>query len=975
MKKPLLLILICLGICVSAVVIIKSVKHVELFEEDEDEDEEKEAGIEKDMMFWFQSRAYPDPYYLNDKYQRGWDQAVKLKEQTLSAYSRVQSANWVQLGPKTGIGGRILSIAVNPVKNTSVYIGSASGGIWKSYNSGSSWQPVTTNTQVLGVPAIIINPVDTMVLYAGTGEVYRIDSTGATPNPSNIGYNVWKARGTYGIGVIKSTDGGNTWTQVLTRTMANLFGIQRLRFDPTNPNIVYACATDGLYRTIDAGANWNKILNLTYIADVVINAKNTNQIVATVGNLGNTVKGIWRSTDGGTTWGKVTSTLPASFQGFIKLDNLPSLGNRDTIIASIGIEETPTGTSELYRSTDFGATWAVLPSSTHTQWQYWCAHAIAINPTTPTKLIYGGVKLRNYTLPSTAGGTLTIHDDIHDIKFDPTNSNIVYVACDGGMYKSTNAGGSFSQIDNGLAATQFFASIGVSPAGASNNVIVGGLQDNGVVWSQDGGATWGTYPGSYGDGAACAIDPTNGNNIISSGDARNFYLSTNGGGTAANTMAYLASGAPATTHDSRTAFVAPVAYSKKKPTVVYAGSDNLHKSTNGGSTWTNNGTFTGNTAPSNFIEAVHKTAISIAVSPTDPNGDTLFISTSPFAQFDNDADGLFVTGQPNLLKSTNGGATLPMTSVKGTLPNRFIMEMAMSPTFHDSMYVALGGFGTSHIYVTANGGTTWTALGASLPDVPFNALVFDPVNPKIIYAGCDLGVYVSSDRGLTWVDYNTGFWDATQVLDLQIDKNNKLLAATHGKGIFRSDLYVATATPVTLLNFGGSNQGTYNQLRWTVEQEYNLNHYELERSTDGVHYDKITSVKAKNSQIQISYSYNDLLNGGSSEYYYRLKMVDNDGDFTYSAVVFIRVVIKNKFWVAQNLVHDYVLLQYTLARDQQIKLQFLNSAGALLKKEDYAATAGTGAYTLYLLDKYPPGVYLLRIESGGQLQTIRLLKN
>src|SRR5262249_35289469 len=150
---------------------------------------------------------------------------------------------------------------------------------------------------------------------------------------------------------------------------------------------------------------------------------------------------------------------------------------------------------------------------------------------------------------------------------------------------------------------------------------------------------------------------------------------------------------------------------------------NLHKSTNGGATWTNNVGYVGNTTPNNWIEAVHKTAIAMEIPPSDPTGDTLYVSTSPFAQFDNDADGLWVTGQPNILKTTNGAT--PFTSIKGTLPNRFVMDFAISKTNRDSVYIVLGGFGTAHVYVSPNGGASWNALGASLPDVPFNTIVFD----------------------------------------------------------------------------------------------------------------------------------------------------------------------------------------------------------------------------------------------------------
>ncbi|MBS1654439.1 MAG: hypothetical protein JSU05_06330, partial [Bacteroidetes bacterium] len=651
------------------------------YENESEEGEEREAGVEKEMMSWFQSRGYPNPYYMESKYMAAWEQAQKLKEQSSNIYSRVQGgSNWVSLGPSTGIGGRILSIAIDPANNNNLFAGSASGGIWKSTNGGTSWSHVNCNLPVLGVPAIIINPSNSNVIYAGTGEVYRFDSTSGTPNPGNTGYSVWKTRGTYGIGIIKSTDGGATWSQVFTKNTAQLFGIQSLKFDPSNSNTVYACTTQGLYRSTNAGTTWSNILDLTYISDVVING---TSIVAAVGNLQNTMKGIYKSTNSGTTWTKITSGLPASFLGSVKMDWVSSDPN--TIMASFGVSEV-SNVKELYRSTDFGTTWSALSNSTHTQWQYWCAHVVAINPSNTNKLVFGGVKLKNYTVStSTAGSALTIHDDIHDIKFDPSNANNVYAACDGGIYKSTNGGTSFTAINNGLAATQFYATIGVSPTNA--NVIVGGLQDNGVVMTTNGGTTWTTYPGSYGDGASCAIDPTNGNKILSSGDARNVYLSTNGGSsTSSNGLTYLGGA-----NDSRTAFNSPLTFAKGKPSIVYVGSDNLHKSTDGGNSFSGGS----GTPGTSYIEALHKTALTISVDPSDATGNLLYASTSPFAQYDNDVDNLYVTGQPNILKSTNGGTTLPMTSVKGSLPDRFVLDITFSPTYHDSVYITLGGFGTS----------------------------------------------------------------------------------------------------------------------------------------------------------------------------------------------------------------------------------------------------------------------------------------
>src|SRR5579859_3050494 len=659
---------------------------------EEGEEEDKDAGIDKEMSMWWWSRGYPDPRYIGMKYARAWDQATAMRnladdhnpKQAAGAGGTPGTANytgnWAPIGPSKTIGGRILSIAIDPSNSNNLFIGSASGGIWNSTDGGANWHAIATGFPVLGVTSIIINPVSPTTLFAGTGEIYRLDSVPANPNPNTTGFNVWKTRGTYGVGILKSTDGGTTWSQVFAKNEVDMFAIQRLKFNPRNPNSVFACATDGLYRSTDGGTTWSRILAKAYVSDVAINAKDTTQLVVGIGNLANTDKGIYRSINNGNTWSKITSGLPGSFQGFIRMDNVPSSGNRDTIIASIGISEAG-GVNELYRSTDFGATWTVLSNSTHCQWQYWCAHAVAINPSSTNKLIFAGVSIYSYNLTGFSSAQIAgnVHSDVHDIRFDPSNNNNVYITCDGGVYKSTNGGGSFSQINNGLQAVQFYSSIGYS---LTTNIDVGGLQDNGVVVYN--GSTWSTFPGLGGtDGAACFISPANDNTILASGDARQVFLSTNGAGSSSQVLPYWGS-----VGDSRTAFVAPLAISASNDQIMYVATDNLHKSTNGGSTWSGSALGPGApaTTPVNFIDKIHKTAIALAISPTNPN--KVYVSVSPFAQYDNDVDNLYYTPSANVLKTTTGNT--PFTSIMGTAPNnlpdRYVMDFAISPTNDDSVW-------------------------------------------------------------------------------------------------------------------------------------------------------------------------------------------------------------------------------------------------------------------------------------------------
>ena len=931
-----------------------------VFSENNEVVHERESGADKQMLAWWWARAYPEPGNINDKYYSAWEHAERMKNpEAVSEPSGIRgelntnlfSGNWVAIGPNQSIGGRVLSIAIDPQDGSNIFIGTASGGIWKTSSSGvgtNAWEAISTGFPVLGVASIIIHPTNSNIIYAGTGEVYRADT-------SNIGFNVWKARGTYGIGILKTINGGVSWTRVFTKNESDLFGIQMLKFDPSDPNIIYACATDGLYKSTDAGVNWVRILNKVYVSDIAINPSNTNQLVVGVGNLTNTDKGIYRSTNGGGSWTKISSGLPSSFQGFIRLDNISAIPN--TIVASIG--RSAGSLDELYRSLDFGNSWSVLSSSNHCNYQFWFAHDVAINPSNSNELVMGGVPLYRYTIstanPTTIGG---VHADIHDIEFDPSNSNIVYVACDGGMYRSINGGGSFSMINGGLQAVQFYASFAVSPT--NPNVMIGGLQDNGVV--RYNGSGWSSVAG--GDGGPCAFHPTNGNIVFASNDARRVFRSTNGGASFGSEVLE----SWAFSADSRTSFMAPIAISKSDPTTMYVASDNLHKSTSSGTAGTWNG-YTSGSATS-YIEARHKTAISMAVSPTNSN--KLYVSTSPFAQYDNDANTLHINTPPNIFKSTNGGSAF--TTIKGILPDRFVMDFAISPTNDDSVWIVLGGYGSSHVYVTGNGGSSWTSKGVGLPDVPHNAVLLDPRNRGIIYVGNDLGVYMSPDYGTTWYDFNNALWDATLVMDLAVTINNKLVAATHGKGVFVSDMFVA-GLPVTLLDFDGINQGDYNLLKWTTSSEENVLHFELQNSEDGISFQTTSIIPATNIATGFTYSRKDSFSWKTKTIFYRLKMVDRDGQFSYSGIVSIQHTFLSKFIINGNPFQESLKITINSLHADNIRLTIFDAAGKQVAKKVTEITAGVNHVEFNKLDHLPKGTYLLEVVLKNQRLTHKVVKN
>ncbi len=972
-----------------------------------EEEEEEENGADKQLSSWFQAKGYPDASNMTGKYSAAWQEFQELKKNSPFNHGHYRTegmGNWTHVGPKA-FGGRILSLAINPQLNAggqrTIFAGSAGGGIWKTYVSGigaSAWQRVQTGFHVLGAASIVYHPTDTNIILAGTGEVYRTETYTSTPYSSdqisNIGRNAWKARGTYGVGLLMSTNAGTNWTQVLIKNQSDLFGIQKIKFHPTIAGTVFACATDGLYKSTDNGATWNKIWTGTYCSDIVINPSDVTQIVIAAGNVTNNPKGVWRSTNSGTSFTQVTAggfPTPAQYKGSA---NFTILGT-NTIIASVGVgDNNNDGTyneTEVYRSDNFGVNWSAVSNSTHAKWQSWFAHGVTAYPGSTNKIFMFGVK-KHVLVMSGAGGTTGtvsniatgsgssaflidgsqegttgyVHDDVHEVQFVPGSTTTAYWATDGGVFRTTNAdaspatGMTFVSCNGGLYAQQFYPTIAQSQVSA--NLTLGGLQDNGVI--RYNGTGWAKEIG--GDGTTCSFKPDNENIVLASNDTRGVNRSTDGGATfPTSVMDYL--GNIPNGYDDRTAFCSPVVVAPSNNNRWYVGSDNIHVSSDGGASFSGNGTPPG----ASYIENLHKPAIAIGVSYSNP--DKLYVSVSPFAQ-NLLTDALYYNPPANVRKSTNAGGLFNTFSTG--LPDRIVTDFAVSPTNDDSVFATLGGFGTTHVYVTGDGGANWSPRGSGLPNMPFNTLLIDPSNPQVLYAGCDFGVYVSNDRGANWYDFNNGFWDATYVMDLALTPGNKIRAATHGKGIFETAKWDGfVVLPVHFNSFTGENQGTTNNLTWIVDQESNLSRYEVQRSTDGFNYQTIKQVTPGNRQTQTTYTAADFIgNSPAPNYYYRIRSVNLDGTYMYSEIVLIKISSKGKYEVLGNPFRSSLTVRYTVAQTGKLQLNLLDIQGRFIRKEELIASAGTGTFTINSLSGIPAGMYLLNFDMNNTRTTVKVLK-
>jgi photosystem II stability/assembly factor-like uncharacterized protein len=669
------------------------------------------------------------------------------------------------------MGGRTLAIAFDPQNPNTIYAGSASGGLWRSQTGGvgaSAWEYVPTGFPVLGVSSIALAPGDSNTIYIGTGEVYNYQ------NAEVLGAANRSMRGSYGIGVLKTTDGGLTWTKSLDWSAHQRRGVQAVKVDPSNPDVVWTATTEGAYKSIDGGATWSRVLDVIMATDVVINPVDTEIVIVGCGGFSSPGHGIYRTTDGGATWSKRTQGLPRTFAGKVLLaicDSSPNI-----VYASIANGFSVSGLDNatwLCRSADNGETWRIISTVDYAQYQGWYSHDVAVNPVNPDELFAVGI---NVWRSMSGGRTLerrsrftpfvgevppgdpegppdNVHPDIHDVVYHPSDPNIVYFATDGGVFRTTDGGATFEGCNGGYQTTQFYNGFSSSPN--NSNLAMGGMQDNSTIIYR-GSTTWSKYH-IGGDGSWTAIDPGNDSILYGSAQVLQMFKSVDGGRSWCPIVPGVADRRP-------TSFAAPYVLGINNPDVLYAGRDLVYKSTNGGSSWrvTNGG------AP---LDGNPMLAMAISYQ----NSDVAYAASAPGRS------------RGGIFRTTNGGTT--WDNITSNLPDRFPADVAVDPTNDAVVYVTFSGFGTSHAFKSEDGGATWQNIGAALPDVPTSAIVVDLLFPDHLYIGNDIGVYVSTDGGVIWQEFSEGLPDAVVVFDLSISPiNRKLRAVTHGSGVFERDL-------------------------------------------------------------------------------------------------------------------------------------------------------------------------------------------
>lgn len=722
------------------------------------EEEPKKGGAALAMEAWALYRSYPEGRIWQRNLARAYEQ------QQLAASFRGAGPEWESLGPKN-FGGRTLCLAFHPTDPNIIYAGSAGGGLWKSTTAGvgaQAWERVPLGHPVIGVSSIAIDPTNPDVMYIGTGEVYNYEI--ATPAVYDR-----LTRGSYGSGLLKSTDGGLSWEKSIDWSYEEMRGIWDVVVNEQNPQAVFAATTEGTFRSYNAGGDWELVHDFPMGIDIEIHPLDTNIIYLSHGGHNSPGAGIFKSEDGGDSF-TLLEGLPNNYTG----RSLISISPSDPDILYISMANSQSGIG-LFRSDDGGESWDLVNNSNVASYQGWYSHDVAIKPDNPENVIWTGID----AFKSTNGGSSIqqksawnawdfgqtpvggpegppnyVHADIHAAYYSPFDNNAVFLVTDGGIFYSGDNGEAWEGRNGGYQTQQFYATFACSPT--NPNLAMGGLQDNASA-IYVGDDSWMRVIG--GDGMGAAINPEDNDILYGSWQRLNMMRSRNGG----QNFSYIS---PPSAQSEARNFNSPFILDPQFPNIIYAGAQRLHRSVNEGDSW--------NATSTNLVDQQYgNTILTIAVSHQD--NDIIFVGTAPLQG-----------PSSKVYRSTDAGQS--WQAMEG-LPNRVPMDIVFHPGDDDIIFVAFSGFGTSHIYKTEDGGDTWLASDDGLPDLPTNAIAIDPEQPQDMYAGNDMGVYASFDGGQSWEPYSTDMAEAVMVYDLVISHSDrKLRAVTHGLGVYQTDL-------------------------------------------------------------------------------------------------------------------------------------------------------------------------------------------
>jgi photosystem II stability/assembly factor-like uncharacterized protein len=720
---------------------------------------------------------------------------------------------WREIGP-TIMGGRVADLAVVESNPSVFYVATATGGLWKTTNHGTTFTPLFDDQPTPSIGDVTLAPSNPNVIWVGSGE------------PQNRQSSPW------GMGVFRSVDAGRTWEHL---GLDNTHHIARIVVHPDDPDVAFVAAMGhlwgpnperGVYRTQDGGASWERVLFIddnTGAIDLAMDPHDPNTLLAAMYqrqrtgfgfNGGGPGSGVYRTVDGGATWQEMTDGLPDRDMGRIGLDFYR--GNSDVVYAIVEADprdprfrftEQPLEFGGVFRSLDRGVTWERM-SGTNNRPMYYSQ--VRVDPSDPERIYLGGASLyrssdggKTFTADAAGarGSRGEVHLDHHALWIDPANSDHMILGGDGGVSVTWDRGEHWRQLRN-LPIAQFYE-IGFDMR--DPYYVCGGLQDNGSwcapsnTQTTSGIRTKDWYNIGGGDGFFTVIDPD---------DPMMVYHESQTGNLALRNLATMErlSMRPALRNPSEAAeqggffgpsyrfnWNAPIVLSVHDRNTVYIGANHLMRSRDRGWTWEE--------ASGDLTKAIDRNALEIMGRPLSDqllsknDGISNYGNITSLSESPRTPDLLYVgTDDGNVHVTRDGGAT--WTDITGNfrgVPERtYVSHLAASRFDEGTVYAAFDGHRNDdfapYVFVSTDYGRRWRAITAGLPDgSSINVVTEHHRNANLLFVGNEHGVWLSIDRGEQWLQLD-GNLPTVPVDDIQVHpRDNDLVIGTHGRGIWIMD--------------------------------------------------------------------------------------------------------------------------------------------------------------------------------------------
>lgn len=693
------------------------------------------------------------------------------------------------IGPAV-MSGRVSVIAGVPGDRLTVYVGAASGGVWKSDDGGVKFKPVFDKYNP-SIGDIKVDPRNPKTVWVGTGESWVRNSVSV------------------GDGIYRTSDGGDSWQKMgLEKTER----IARVAIDPADSSKVFACALGplfndsedrGVYVSRDAGKTWEKTLEGAKdagCADLSVDPKDGQIVYASLWqhrrspdffNSGGPRSGLFKSTDGGATWRKVTKGLPEGDLGRIAVEVSPA---KSTVVYAT-VEAKKTG---LYRSDDAGETWSLVSTAAVVAGRPFYFSRLVGDPANPNRIY----KTSFGAGTSDDGGKTwsalsgNFHGDVHTIWVNPKNTDELLLGSDGGAYHSWDRGNRWLFIEN-LPLSQFYH-VAVDMEFPFN--VYGGLQDNNSWWGPSrkagpiGNRDWNSLSG--GDGFWAFPDPNDEDLVYSEMQGGNVYRTSRKTGEQKDIKPSPVVGDPKYRFNWNT----PIHLSPTQKGVMYIGAQFLFRSADRGESWqkispdltTNDPAKqrqneSGGLTRDNSTAENHTTIFAISESPRNPQ--LIWVGTD---------DG-------NLQVTRDGGKTWTnVASNTGVPRGTWVSRVEASPHEEGTAFATFDGHMTgdmaTHVVKTTDFGKTWTSLATADTKGYAHVIKQDAVNPDLLFLGTETGLFISIDGGRQWAQFTSGL-PLVAVRDLVVHpRDNDLVLATHGRGVYVLDdiTPLRALTPKTL---------------------------------------------------------------------------------------------------------------------------------------------------------------------------------